>query len=146
MVTLRHRFRRPAILGAGSSAHDGAQLSEEPFEVEAGLTDNASLVAVSGPVDVFSAEQFTRELLAISGGGTLPLTVDLTDVSQLASAGVCALFQVREQLTAQQQNLTLLAEAGSDVATVLDLVGLPYHAPAAPQPPGLRLAARRDPS
>ncbi len=146
MVTLRHRFRRPALLGAESSAHHAGHLSEQPFEVEAGLTDNASLVAVSGPVDVFSAEQFTRELLATSGGGTLPLTVDLTAVSQLASAGVSALFQVREQLTAQQQDLTLLARPGSDVAAVLELVGLPYHPPAAPPPPGLRLAARRDPS
>jgi serine phosphatase RsbU (regulator of sigma subunit)/anti-sigma regulatory factor (Ser/Thr protein kinase)/anti-anti-sigma regulatory factor len=144
MVTLRHRFRRPAILGTESSAHHCGHLSAEPFEVVAGLAGNASLAAVRGPVDVFSAEQFTRELLAISGGGTLSLTVDLAEVSQLASAGVSALFQVREQLTAQQQDLTLIAERGSDVATVLELVGLPYHPPAAPQPPGLRLAARRD--
>ena len=145
MVTLRHRFRRPAVLGAESSARHRAHLSEEPFEVEAGLTDNAGLVVVRGPVDVFTAEQLTRELLAVSCGGTLPLTVDLTGVSQLASAGVSALFEVREQLTAQLQDLTLIAEPGSDVATVLELVCLPYRAPAAPEPPGLRLAAGRDP-
>ena len=149
MVTLRHRFRRPAILGTGSSAHHHhrhrAHLSKEPFEVEAALTHDAALVVVRGPVDVFTAEQFTRELLAVSGGGTLALIVDLTGASQLASAGVSALFEVREQLAAQLQDLTLIAEPGSDVATVLELVCLPYRAPTAP-PPGLRLAASRHPS
>ena len=146
MVTLRHRFRRPALLGAESSAHHRAHLSEEPFEVEAGLADNAGLVVVRGPVDVFTAEQLTRELLAVSAGGTLSLIVDLTDVCRLASAGVSALLGVREQLTVQLQDLTLIAEPGSDVATVLELVCLRYRAPAAPEPPGLRLAAARDPS
>jgi serine phosphatase RsbU (regulator of sigma subunit)/anti-sigma regulatory factor (Ser/Thr protein kinase)/anti-anti-sigma regulatory factor len=133
MVTLRHRFRRPAILGTESSAHHRAHLTER-FEVESGLAGNAGLVIVRGPVDVFTADQFTRELLAISGGGTLSLTVDLTGVSQLASAGVSALFQVAEQLRVQLQELTLIAEPGSDVATVLDLVRLKYSAPAEPEP------------
>jgi serine phosphatase RsbU (regulator of sigma subunit)/anti-sigma regulatory factor (Ser/Thr protein kinase)/ABC-type transporter Mla MlaB component len=146
MVTLRHRIRRPAVLGTETSSRHCAHLSEEPFEVDAGLTDNAALVIVRGPVDVFTAEEFTRELLAASCGGTLPLIADLTGVSQLASAGVGALFEVREQLTAQLQDLTLIAEPGSDVAAVLELVCLPYRAPAAPTPPGLRLAARQDPS
>jgi serine phosphatase RsbU (regulator of sigma subunit)/anti-sigma regulatory factor (Ser/Thr protein kinase)/anti-anti-sigma regulatory factor len=146
IVTLRHRLHRPAVLGTEASSRQRAQLSEEPFEVDAGLTDNASLVIVRGPVDVFTAEQFTRELLTESCGGTLPLVADLTGVSQLASAGVGALFEVREQLTAQLQELTLIAEPGSDVATVLELVCLPYRTPTAPGPPGLRLAAKRDPS
>jgi serine phosphatase RsbU (regulator of sigma subunit)/anti-sigma regulatory factor (Ser/Thr protein kinase)/anti-anti-sigma regulatory factor len=143
MVTLRHRLRRPAILGTESSSRHRPHPGEEPFEVDAGLTDDAAVVSVRGPVDVFSAEQFTRELLAVSCGGTLPLIVDLTRVSQLASAGVSALFEVGEQLAAQLQDLTLIAEPGSDVAAVLQLVCLPYRAPA-PAPSGLRLAARLD--
>jgi serine phosphatase RsbU (regulator of sigma subunit)/anti-sigma regulatory factor (Ser/Thr protein kinase)/ABC-type transporter Mla MlaB component len=146
MVTLRHRFRRPAILGTDSSAWHRAHLSDQPFKVEAGLADNAAFVVVRGPVDVFTAEQLTRELLAVSGGGTLSLTVDLTGVSQLASAGVSALFQVRQQLTVQLQDLTLIADAGTDVAKVLELVRLPYRVPAAPEPPGPRQAAGRDTS
>jgi serine phosphatase RsbU (regulator of sigma subunit)/anti-sigma regulatory factor (Ser/Thr protein kinase)/anti-anti-sigma regulatory factor len=137
MVTLRHRFRRPAILGTESSCHHRAHPSER-FDVETG---HAGLVVVRGPVDVFTADQFTRELLAVSGGGTLPLTVDLTGVSQLASAGVSALFQVAEQLRVQLQELTLIAEPGSDVATVLDLVCLKYRGPADPEP-GARHAGR----
>jgi len=144
MVTLRHRFRRPAILGAESSAHHRAHLSER-FDVDAGLADDAGLVVVRGPVDVFTAEQFIRELLAVSGGGTLSLTVDLTGVSQLASAGVSALFQVAEQLKVQLQDLTLIAEPGSDVAMVLDLVHLKYRAPTEPEP-GARQTAGQDTS
>lgn len=134
MVTLRHRFRRPAILGVDSSAQHRAHSSER-FGVETELADNAGLVVVRGPVDVFTAEQFTRELLVASGGGTLSLTVDLTGVSQLASAGVSALFQVAEQLRVQLQDLTLIAEPRSDVAMVLDLVCFPYRAPTASQLP-----------
>lgn len=145
MVTLRHRLRRPAVLGAESSSQHHAHQSEEPFEVDAGLTDTAALVIVRGPVDVFTTEQFTRELLAVSAGGTLPLIADLTSVTRLASAGVGALFEIREQLTAQHQDLTLIAEPGSDVASVLELVCLPYRVPGAPAAPVLRLAARPDP-
>jgi anti-anti-sigma regulatory factor len=61
-----------------------------------------------------------------SRGGTLPLTVDLTGVTHLASAGVRALYQVREQLAAHQQDLTLVAAPGSSAGVVLELVRLPH--------------------
>jgi serine phosphatase RsbU (regulator of sigma subunit)/anti-sigma regulatory factor (Ser/Thr protein kinase)/anti-anti-sigma regulatory factor len=127
VVTLRHSFRRPAILAAAGSGQEAAYPDEEAFRVDAGIADSEALVVVRGPVDVFTAEEFTRELLTASGGGTTPLTVDLTGVTRLASAGVSALFQVREQLRAQQQGLQLIAAPGSSVAFVLDLVRLPYR-------------------
>jgi anti-anti-sigma regulatory factor len=90
------------------------------------------VVAVTGSVDVFTADELSRELLTLSGGGTLSLTVDLTGASQLASAGVSALFRVRRQLTAQLQELQLVAVPGSSVAAVLDLVRLPFRPGPAP--------------
>ena len=135
MVTLRHRFRRPAMLATDAGARHRPHEAERPFTVTAGPAGHAVLVLVSGQIDVFTADDFRRELLTVSGGGTLPLTVDLTGVTLLASAGVSALFRVRQQLTAQLQDLTLIAAPGSIVAAVLDIVRLSYRA-AAPDQPG----------
>jgi anti-anti-sigma factor len=81
---------------------------------------------VCGPVDITSADRLERQLLSASRGGTLPLTVDLTGVTHLASAGVRALYQVQEQLAAHQQDLTLVAAPGSSAGIVLELVRLPH--------------------
>jgi PAS domain S-box-containing protein len=131
-VVLRHRLSRPAIL---SSSHRGAGVAgypDEPsFTVDtSAAADGTAQALVSGPVDITSAEVLTRRLLAVSRGGTVPLTADLTGVTQLASAGVSALYLVRSQLAAHEQDLTLVTEPGSMAAVVLDLVRLP-HRPAA---------------
>ena len=65
---------------------------------------------------------------AARAGGTLPLTVDLTNVTNLASAGIRALYRVREQLAARRQDLTLIAVPGSSVALILELAHLPHTA------------------
>jgi anti-anti-sigma factor len=127
MVTLKHGLRRPATLATRAVPGAPAALADRPFQLTAGMADSAALAVVAGPVDALTGEQFTRKLLAASCGGTLPLTVDMTEVSYLASAGVRALFQLRDQLTAQYQDLSLIAVPGSSVAFVLELVGLPYQ-------------------
>ncbi len=125
MVTLRHRLTRPPVLSP-ASCPAGLCCDEDPFSVDAESESAAARAEVYGAVDVFSAEELTRELLAASRGGTLPLTVDLTGVSQLASAGVRALFEVRSQLAAHHQPMVLIAVPGSSAAFVLDLVQLSY--------------------
>jgi anti-sigma regulatory factor (Ser/Thr protein kinase)/anti-anti-sigma regulatory factor len=158
MVTLRHSLTRPPVLAP--AAGPAAFIAEDvPFSVVAGSDGGAcdsaacdgaawhgaacdragsdggtARAAVHGAADVFSAAELTRELLAISRGGTLPLAVDLTGVSVLASAGVRALFEVRSQLAAHHQPMTIVALAGSTTAFVLDLVQLSYST-------GLRTAA-----
>jgi len=47
-------------------------------------------------------------------------------VTQLASAGVRALYQVSKQLAAHGQKLTLVTAAGSATQHVLDLVRLDH--------------------
>jgi anti-anti-sigma regulatory factor len=79
-------------------------------------------------VDIVTADQMARRLLSASRGGTVPLVADLTGVTQLASAGVRALYQVRDRLTVHQQPMTLLTAPGSSAQVVLDLVQLPYLA------------------
>jgi anti-sigma regulatory factor (Ser/Thr protein kinase)/anti-anti-sigma regulatory factor len=145
MVTLRHRLTRPAILAAGDDSPPVIDCGDAPFRVDAGRESGAARATVHGVVDVFSATEFTRELLAASRGGTLPLTVDLTGVSQLASAGVRALLEVRSQLAAHQQPMSFVALPGSSTAFVLDLVQLSYKPGTAPldSPPPRQRGRRR---
>ncbi|MFY9928973.1 MAG: SpoIIE family protein phosphatase [Streptosporangiaceae bacterium] len=132
-VLLRHRLRRPAIFSSGhspghNSSQPAAYPAEPPFTVHTSAGSGGTARAqVCGPVDITSADVLTRRLLAVSRGGTVPLTADLTGVTQLASAGVSALYLVREQLAAHEQDLTLVTAPGSAAAVVLDLVRLPHR-------------------
>ncbi|MGY1688257.1 SpoIIE family protein phosphatase [Geodermatophilus sp. SYSU D00804] len=146
VVTLRHRLHRPAMLGSGVG-RDAAPAARPPFAVDVasgdGVPGDGVLVGeapgggdggpasrdvrlrVSGPVDVTSVEALARQLAAASRGGVLPLTVDLSEVTLLASAGVQVLHRVRDQLAGHGHALTLVAPPGSAARAVLDLVHLP---------------------
>jgi serine phosphatase RsbU (regulator of sigma subunit)/anti-sigma regulatory factor (Ser/Thr protein kinase)/anti-anti-sigma regulatory factor len=126
VVTLRHRLCRPAIIASGIGTPTAAHHSAPPFTVDIGADGASPRVRAAGPVDISTAGQFARRLLAASAGGTLPLTVDLTNVTNLASAGIRALYRVREQLAAHRQDLTLITVPGSSVALILKLAHLPY--------------------
>ena len=126
-VTLRHRLRRPAILASGDGGDHAAHPAEPPFTVDTSVAAGATARAlVGGPVDISTADLLARRLLSVSRGGTVPLVADLTGVTQLASAGVRALYQVSKQLAAHGQKLTLVTAAGSAAHMVLDLVRLDY--------------------
>ena len=127
-VTLRHRLRRPAILAAGSCPSGPAVApAEPPFTVDTSIAAGATARAlVGGPVDITTADQLARRLLSVSRGGTVPLVADLTGVTQLASAGVRALYAVSRQLAAHGQDLTLITAPGSAAHGVLNLVRLAH--------------------
>jgi anti-sigma regulatory factor (Ser/Thr protein kinase)/anti-anti-sigma regulatory factor len=128
VVLLRLRLRRPAILAFGDpSVAAPAYPPEPPFTVDASIeASGAARALVAGPVDIVTADQLSRRLLSASRGGTVPLIADLTGVTQLASAGVRALYLVREQLMAHHQALTLITAPGSSAHLVLDLVHLSH--------------------
>jgi len=134
VVTLRHRLRRPAILASEASAHSAAHVPEPPFAVDLGADGSARHAGVCGPVDITTADRLARQLLFASRGGTVPLTVDLSSVTHLASAGVRALYQVKEQFAAHRQGLTLVAAPGTPASIVLDLARLPHVAASTGQP------------
>lgn len=141
VVELRHRLGRPAVLGVPAAPGSVPDESRPPFSVDTSIGANATArVRVCGPVDVVTAGPLTRRLLAACRGGTLPLVADLTGVTQLASAGVRALYEVSEQLSAHGQPLTLLTAPGSAAHLVLDLVRLvpkPGSLPLSGQPRNL---------
>jgi anti-anti-sigma factor len=125
VVAMRHRLhRRPMLapLGAGSPA---VRTTEPPFAVELATAWPAPRVRVSGPVDFTTADRLASWLLATCRVGTLPLTVDLSGVTVMASAGVRVLYRVAAQLAVHGRELTLISKPGSPAAAVLDLVRLP---------------------
>ena len=128
VVSLRLRLCRPAFLAwRDESARAAAYPPEPRFTVDTSIEETGMARArVTGAVDIVTADQMARRLLSASRGGTVPLVADLTGVTQLASAGVRALYQVRDRLTVHQQDMTLLTAPGSSAQVVLDLVQLPH--------------------
>lgn len=125
VVTLRHRLGRPATIGTDVSPAP-ARPSGVSFGFELDGGGAVPHARVSGQVDACSAERLAQRLLAACRGGTLPIIVDLADVSYFASSAVRALYQVQELLTAHHKALTIVAPEGSAAAALLDVVGLPH--------------------
>jgi anti-anti-sigma regulatory factor len=71
-----------------------------------------------------TADRLAAQLLAACHGGTLPLTVDLRQVTQLTSAAVRVLYRVNQQLNAHQRELTLRTVPGSRADAVLTMAQL----------------------
>jgi len=129
IVTLRHRLGRPAVLALGHDSAHAGHPAGPPFAVDTSIAESATARAlVRGPVDITTADQLARRLLSVSRGGTVPLVADLTGVTQLASAGVRALYAVSGQMAAHGQDLTLITAPGSAAHLVLDLVRLAHIA------------------
>src|SRR5271165_5705058 len=131
IVTLRHRLGRPAVLASGHDSAHAGHPADPPFAVDTSIAESATARAlVRGPVDITTADQLARRLLSVSRGGTVPLVADLTGVTQLASAGVRALYAVSRQMAAHGQDLTLITAPGSAAHAVLNLVQLAHVAAA----------------
>jgi anti-sigma regulatory factor (Ser/Thr protein kinase)/anti-anti-sigma regulatory factor len=132
VVTLRHRLWRPATMISAASPARPVRAAGPPFEVDSGADGSMVWARVRGPVDLATASSLRSQLLMASRGGTLPLSVDLTDASHLDNAGVHALYQVKEQLAVYHQALDLIAAPGSVAAAALGLAAL-RPAPGEPQ-------------
>jgi serine phosphatase RsbU (regulator of sigma subunit)/anti-sigma regulatory factor (Ser/Thr protein kinase)/anti-anti-sigma regulatory factor len=132
IATVRHALHRPARMLSGElHGYERAVRHDEPAApaltiTETGDPDDETHVRADGPLDAATADHLRRDLLRRSRGGTVPLTVDLTGVTHLASAGVSALHHVADRHAEQQAALTLFAAPGSAAQHVLALVALPY--------------------
>ncbi|WP_162684007.1 STAS domain-containing protein [Streptomyces populi] len=85
---------------------------------------------MSGTADATSADVLAKQILTSSHAGTFSLTVDLTGVTHLASAGVQTLHAAAERAESHGRRLDLIAAEGSTAVAVLTLAALPYSAPA----------------
>ncbi len=119
---------RPArLLDAAQTHSPGAGLAataEPDFRIAEQAGDDETRVRLEGPLDLTTAALARQELLRRSRGGTVPLTVDLSGVTHLSSAGVSALHHMAEQHAAQEAPLVLDAVPGSPAHAILALVAL----------------------
>lgn len=128
VVTVRLRLARPAMLGpAPAGMLPGRAVA--PFATHVDV-DAERVLHVSGPIDIATAHRFADRLDIAGRGGVHPLTVDLTGVDVLTSAGVSVLFHARDRHATHGHPLDLVADHDSLVAQVLDLVGLSHRHPA----------------
>jgi anti-anti-sigma regulatory factor len=124
-VTVRHAVRRRVSIG---SSQDGPAVVaagtrvDEDFRTVLHRSEHPVL-AVRGPVDQSSADRLRVEILSASRGGALPLTVDLTGVTHLASVGVRLLHQL---VRSDSTGLRMRAAMGTPADQILTLTGLEH--------------------
>ena len=122
---VRHPLTRPArLLDVDATARPAAPATPGELRVVELPGDDETRVRLEGPLDASTAEAAAQELLRRSRGGTAALTVDLSAVTLLSSAGVSALHHVAAQHAAQGAGLRLDAAPGTPAQVILELVGL----------------------
>lgn len=127
-ATICYRLTRPARLltEGGTPARPAAPVAAEPFLILDQPSAPRPRVRVDGPLDGQTAPTLERHLQQATGAGTRPLTLDLTGVSLLASAGVAVLHRVAGQNAAHGTELRIYAPLGSPAQMIAELVRLEY--------------------
>ncbi|MBP2330662.1 anti-anti-sigma factor [Kibdelosporangium banguiense] len=122
------RLTRPAQLIAAPAWAPAADAPHEadPFLVLDQPFASTPAIRVDGPVDATTAPALDRALGTATAAGTRSLSVDLTGVSHLASAGVAVLHHHYATAAANHTDLRLHSPAGSPAALIMTLVDLPY--------------------
>ncbi|WP_285504302.1 SpoIIE family protein phosphatase [Actinokineospora sp. NBRC 105648] len=90
---------------------------------------------LDGPVDASTARQLDDDLRHRTRGGAVSVTLDLSGVTHLASAGVAALIEARDRAEENDTELVLFAPTGGPAQQVLSLVAL-GHVTRDPDTPG----------
>ncbi|MFC4145098.1 SpoIIE family protein phosphatase [Micromonospora mangrovi] len=113
----------------------------QPEELTTDVVDipGGRALTVRGPVDMASTARLQGAILQAGRGGGLPLTVDLTGVSHLSSAGV----RLLHDLTGALATLRVTAGPTSPAYAVLTLTGLRPLDGDAPPTPGAPVDAGR---
>ncbi|MFC3736655.1 SpoIIE family protein phosphatase [Paractinoplanes deccanensis] len=125
VARIRQPLTRPArLLDPHTAPTPPSAPAAVEFRVVEQAGDDETHVRVEGPLDAATASLAQRELLRRSRGGAVPLTVELSKVTHLSSAGVSALHNVAAQHAAQGAPLSLVAPPGSPAQTILALVAL----------------------
>jgi len=89
------------------------------------LVADGGRIVVSGDVDSDAAAVLDRQIALESRSGIAPLTIDLSAVTHLGSAGVSALADARDRAGRQGGDCVLVAPPGSPAHHVLSLAQIP---------------------
>jgi len=124
LVSFDRELRRVPVFG--STPADGFEPADPATElrITSAQIGERPCVIVSGPVDMTTAGRLRRRLRDTSRGGLLPLSVDLTAVTHLGSAGIELLYEIAEEMLHSGHTLRLLAPDDSPGAQAVRLSGL----------------------
>lgn len=123
-ATLSHRLTRPVNFVIDPLASRISRPREIDSEFVSLVTDDGRIV-VRGEVDSNTASTLDRQIAVESRSGIASLTIDLSAVTHLGSAGVSALAAARERARKQGGECVLVAPPGSPAHHVLSLVQIP---------------------
>jgi serine phosphatase RsbU (regulator of sigma subunit)/anti-sigma regulatory factor (Ser/Thr protein kinase)/anti-anti-sigma regulatory factor len=126
VTVLERELHHRAVLASGA-ARPVPPVPPEPVFETSTVDGPPARVIVHGAVDISTADRLATTLRSASRAGALPLELDLSGVTHLASAGVQALHQFIDSCGAGPGRLTIIAPRGSAAHSVLDLVGLQPH-------------------
>lgn len=121
-VEIRARLGRPVHLWEAEPDASVVQPVPLPDELLADVVTGR--LTASGPVDEASADLFHAALIEATHAGTIASTVDLTDVTHLASPGVQSLFDLAGRSSRSGVRMDIVAPTSSPARQILDLVGL----------------------
>ncbi|MEA5361003.1 SpoIIE family protein phosphatase [Amycolatopsis sp., V23-08] len=129
-ATLSLRLSHPArLLNADELAWTAATrppVRREPLLVLDEPWAPGPRIRVDGGVDAATAGEFDRGVRTAGSTGARSLTVDLTGVTHLASAGVSALHRLRALHRDNGTELRLYAPAGTNADLIMTLVSLDH--------------------
>lgn len=80
--------------------------------------------AIQGEIDLSNAAKLGSDLVALVPNSAIALTVDLSGVSYLDSAGVSLLFSLGSRLRERGQQLRLIVPTDSLIRRTLDFAGV----------------------
>jgi anti-anti-sigma factor len=123
-ASLMHRLSRPANFVADTMVSRATHQRSVNSEFVS-LVGDAGHITVSGDIDANTASTLDRQIAVESRSGIAPLTIDLSGVTHLGSAGVRALAAARERARRQGGDCVLVAPPGSPAHHVLSLVQIP---------------------
>ncbi len=123
-ATMTHRLSRPANFITDTLVSRSTSQRAIDSEFVSQVCDEGRIV-VSGEVDSNTAPTLDRQIAVESRSGLAPLTIDLSAVTHLGSAGVSALAAARARALRQGGDYVLVAPPGSPAHHVLSLVQIP---------------------
>jgi anti-anti-sigma factor len=98
-------------------------MTEPDLRVAVKDADGTVLVTLAGAVDLATVPQLESELVAAIGNQTSGLTLDLSDVDYLDSAGLRVLFRLTTRMAELRIPMEVVAPLGTISRRVIDLSG-----------------------
>lgn len=123
-ATLTHLLSRPALFVTDAVVSRSTQPRAIDNEYVSTVADTGYII-VRGDVDSTTVSTLDRQIAVESRAGIVPMTIDLTAVTHLGSAGISALAAARDRAHKHGVACVLVAPPGSPAHHVLSLVQIP---------------------